>query len=323
MANNTILRKIMSFSPYIEVMIRNIYWKNYNIFSKYKQKKETKKTLEINKNIFPKIIEKLISLGIKKGSLIVVHSAYGPLKITGLKPNEIIDELLNLIGENGTLAMPGIPYFENELIGTEYSAGNVDNIIFEYDVQKTPIITGVLPKVLFEKKNAIRSKFPINSMVAFGPLAKEMMKNNFNAQDPLPCGIGSTWDFCEKNNAIIIGLGTDLTHSLTMIHVAEDRLDKKWPVKNWYRLKKFRIKDGDYCEEKILRERHPKWGTLHYAERTLCKDLIDTGILKTTEVEGVLLEVIKSNELLNFLNKKNEHGYPYYGVKKYLSDKNN
>ena len=151
-------------------------------------------------------------------------------------------------------------------------------------------------------------------MVAEGPLASQIMKDNLKGNSPLPCGVNSSWNNCVEHNGIIIGLGTDLTHSLTMIHVAEDVLDENWPVQNWYREKHFKIVDGEIEINKTLRERKPHWGALHYGERTLCKDLISLGIMKSTIIDGVIVEILNSKELISFLNSKNKKGYPYFWV---------
>jgi aminoglycoside 3-N-acetyltransferase len=322
MANNSIKNKILAISPYIEVLVRNIYWKNINFFKRIKIKSGTKK-VDIKKVSFENICNVLVEFGVKPDSLIVIHSAFASLKPTGLKPIEIIDKIIELIGINGTLAMPAMPKFINDLDGDDYINKNVDDLVFDYNVNTTPIKTGVLPTVLFSKEGSIRSDYPINTMVAYGKLAEQMMAKNFTELNPLPCGKGSTWDFCYQNNAIIVGLGVDLTHSLTMIHVAEDLLDSNWPIANWYRKKRFKITKDDVVKVVNLRERKPKWGTLHFAERTLCKDLIKNGIMKSTIVDGVLIEVIKSNELINYLNSKNKNGYPYFGIKQYIHRKNN
>ena len=96
-----------------------------------------------------------------------------------------------------------------------------------------------------------------------------------------------------------------------MIHVAED-VNSRWPVKDWYRKKNFIINDGVNKIEKTFLERHPKWGTLHFAERTLCKDLASSNLLKTVVVDGILLEAVKAQDLIVFLNRKNNNGYPYF-----------
>lgn len=308
MANTSIKNKILSISPYIEVLIRHLYWKNVEWFS---SKKKSPSHVEPKVIDFDKVIQYLQASGVSKGSLLLVHSSFAALKGSTLSPTEVNAALLSLIGEEGTLAMPAMPKFKNSPNVIEYLKKSNGNT-FVYDVKRTPIKTGLLPAYLHRKKGSIRSLHPINTMVAFGPLAESLMKNNLAGESPLACGVHSSWKRCLDNDAIIVSIGTDLTHSLTMIHVAEDVLDESWPILDWYQTKKFSIKDGKTINEITLRERRPKWGALHFAERTLCKDLMNAGILHSSSIDGVLVETIKAKELVSFLSSKNSSGYPYY-----------
>ena len=66
--------------------------------------------------------------------------------------------------------------------------------------------------------------------------------NNQNLNIDLAHGVGSAWHFCAENNAKILLLGTKASKSLTMVHVAEDILDDRWPIKDWYGYKIFNLK---------------------------------------------------------------------------------
>lgn len=323
MANTKLINKVMATSPYVEVLIRHLYWKNVRIFKKFMTVLKIVKKPRFDSydsKLFTKVLDFLSDGGVTKGCLLIVHSAYRPLLSTGKSPEQIIQCLMDFLGPDGTLAMPAMPKFINEIDTLEYINKDISNMIFNYDVKKTGITTGVLPKTLCSWEGAIRSRYPINTMVAVGPLALPMMKNNLQGVSPLPCGINSSWSFCHDNNAFIVALGVDMAHSLTMIHVAEDLLDEKWPIHNWYRNRHFTISDNDFRTEITLRERHPRWGTLYYAERTLCKDLIKENIMRTTEINGITVECLKAKELIKYLNTRNHTGYPYFGVKRYAKN---
>ena len=64
----------------------------------------------------------------------------------------------------------------------------------------------------------------------------------------------------------------------------------------------------------MLRERAPRWGALHFGERTLCKDLLASNLLKSTVIDGVIVEVLSAKALIDFLNSRNQRGYPYFWV---------
>lgn len=316
MANTGLKNKIMGLSPYIELLVRYMYWKNIGLFSRFVKRKNKHK--DVDSIDFSNINNYLKEIGISKGDLLLIHSSYGSLKCTQKKPIEIIQELKNLVGETGTIAMPAIRKYEGEPDLKNYLNADISETIFTYDVYKTKVQTGALPATMIQMPEAVISRFPINTLVSIGPLAKPMMENNLTGEFPTACGKNSAWKFCIDNNAYLIGLGTDLTGCLTMIHAAEDILDDMWPVRNWYRKRIFKIIDKDFETIKMVKERHPRWGTLHWAGRTLCKDLVDNKILITQNINGILVEVIKAKDLIDFLNSKNSKGYPYFCVKKHL-----
>ena len=312
----------MTLSPHIELIIRGIYRNRVlniqkngrldKIFSSFRRIMIERKKVD-----FSKVINHLVSIGIKEGDIIIVHSAYLQFMGSGISPDHILNELISLIGANGTLVMPVMRTYPESPNDDEVLFAEIDGIKFEYDVNKSKIWTGILPYKLFKKKGSVTSRFPINTLTAFGPDAKKMFNSELDEELPTPNGLNSAWKYCADKDAWIISLGTDLTHSLTMIHTAEDTNRENWPIKNWYRRKRFIIRDNDFEMEKIVLERHPRWGMLHYAERTLCKDLIKNNLLTSVEIDGVLVESLKSKSLLNFLNEKNKEikGYPYYWVK--------
>ncbi|RCU43291.1 aminoglycoside N(3)-acetyltransferase [Corallincola holothuriorum] len=318
MANDSLIKKMFSLSPHIEMIARRIYWKNVSWLSK-RVKKSRASQNELTPVDFCKIKNFLLSNGVDEGGLLVVHSSYSPFKGRGKTANQIVDMLVEMVGDTGTVAMPAMPKFKNSVKVEDYLVKNRDNTVYEYDVQKSSIKTGVLPLLLHKRDKSIRSRHPINSMVAMGPLAEVLMRENLTGDSPLACGVNSSWNCCVEHDAVIVGLGTDLTHSLTMIHVAEDILDERWPIKHWYIEKTFVIKDRDFEEKRTLRERAPHWGALHFGERTLCSDLIKAGLLKTTIIDGITVEVIKSKDLIEFLNRNNANGYPYFWLKNEIS----
>lgn len=312
MGLESIYNKIASISPYMEVVLRKLYWNNYKLLNRFKPKSSIKPE-STSKIDFDKIIDYLRSQGIGEGTLLIVHSSYGALKGSGLSPDEIIDKLLALIGPTGTLAMPVIRRFTEEpAIGDEIDP-DLDNVVSIYDLETTPITTGVLPKRLHARHDSVTSRFPLNPMCALGYLAKDMMADNINGNSPHD--EHSSWKFCADHGAVIIGLGIDLAHYLTMIHVAEEAYPG-WPIKDWFRKRIFIIKDGDFQTKKTVFERRPKWGMLHLADKLYTKDFKENGILIENTIESTRIGIIESHKLIQYLNSRKEEGYPYIVRKK-------
>jgi len=308
---------ILGISPYLEIAVRKIYWhSDFLIRYKNRGNKKKKKSIIIPRLSLADIEQKLRQMSISDGNLLIVHSSYNALKPTGATPNDIIDMLLELIGPNGTLALPTIPTYSNvSELGRHLITRDVSEEVIEYNPQRTPSGTGIITNIFLTYPGVVRSKHPLNTMAALGPLAEQIIKNNLDGYEPLPCGVNSSWKFCADNNAKILALGVDMAHSLTMIHVAEDINPDKWPA-DWYRKRKCRIIENENQIEIIVRERHPKWA-MYYAERTLYKDLLKSGIMKSDSLEGIRIELIDdSKRLIDYLNSRNDNYYPYYCIRR-------
>jgi aminoglycoside 3-N-acetyltransferase len=308
----------LELSPYIEVGIRNVYWRTTPLVRWFNARKKKPKAPAAAKAEAPqpqttitRVVAALQQRGVGRGDLIVVHSSFRALRADGAKPDAIIDALLALIGPEGTLAMPAIAVYAEGPAVTELMTADVSDLVCEYDPFNTPTWTGALPITMLRRPGAARSLHPLNSMVALGPMAEPMMRQNLDGEKPLPCGVQSSWNFCARNGAKVLAIGADMTHSLTMIHVAEDVMDEAWPVRGWYRDRKFNIVTGGARRLQIVRERHPKWA-MYYGERTLSKDLRRQGLMTRDQVDGVNVEILGAGPLVAYLNARNQRGYPYY-----------
>jgi len=311
------LENLLAKSPWIEVLVRSAYWRSSLVNrllaarAKKIQKPNSSGSVECGPVNFSQVLSEILALGGNQGGILIVHSSGAELKPTGLKPIEIIDELLRFVGPKGTLAVPCIPFYKEEPAGISRLTDDICQTRLTYDVQRTPTWTGALSKALMNYAGAVRSRHPLNSMAAVGADAERMMEGNVDGEKPLPCGPTSSWKYCADHDAFIVCLGVDMAHSLTMIHVAEDAWADEWPIKDWYRERLFRIVDGDYEKDVTIRERRPKWA-INYAERTLKRELISSGILKSGKVGSLSIEMCSSKKLIDFLRSRNQRGYPYY-----------
>lgn len=264
---------------------------------------------------FDKVLLELTKQGIGKGALLLVHTSYSGLQCTGLSEEEIIDKLLDFVGSTGTLVMPVIRRFKGEPKPEKILSTDISNLICTYNVKKTQVISGMLPYTLMQKENAVVSHFPFNPLCAVGPLAKPMMEHNLDGELPSAHGPNSAWKFCFDHNAHYISLGVDLERHCTMVHVAEEAFgDWHWSDEEWYRIRKFNIKDeaGNVIYKEV-KERKPKWGMQHMAEMKMAHDFIKKGIIKVFHVDGQIeMGISKAQDIISFLRSKNKNGYPYY-----------
>lgn len=311
------LNSILTASPWLEVLVKTLYWRSRGINNFLAKRARNRfKPAPSQESVsqplaFQEVTAKLRELGVPEGGIMIVHSSAVALIPTGLSPAEICQRLLDLLGPAGTLAMPAIPLFRDEPTGVDRLSDAICEQRLIYDVRRTPPWTGALPKALMRVAGAVRSRHPLNSMVAAGPLAEAMMEKNIDGDRPTACGPGSSWKFCADRNAAIVCLGVDMAHSLTMIHVAEDSWADQWPIGGWYRERKFLVKDGEFEADLTVRERRPRWA-INYCERTLQKDLLANGIVRVGTVGGLRIELCESAALIDFLNARKSSGYPYW-----------
>lgn len=314
----TFYNKFALISPYCEIALRHLYWKNVKWLGKFNPIKASESSHSgPTKHIdFEKVIDWLKEKGVGEGSLLIVHSSYGGLECTGLSPEQIVDRLLELVGPSGTLCMPVIRKFKGEPKAIELLTANTDNLVCEYDVKWTKIISGLLPYCLMRKEEAVVSHFPFNPMCAVGPLAKEMMAHNLDGEKPSPHGPNSAWKFCYDHHAIVCWLGTDLEHHNTMTHVAEEAFEGWRWNDSWYRVRKFYIIDesGNKIYKEVL-ERKPEWGMLRYAEINVNNDLKKYGIVKTGIIDDAIhVGYENAQTFVNYLRSRNKSGYPYFKI---------
>ena len=315
MANNSILQKLMGYSFHIEMVIRRIYWSKITQFIRKRftiNDLGTKKSTIIN---LENINNHLKKIGLKKGDILIVHSSFAPFENSSISPFDIINMLLDFVGKDGTLVMPVIRSHEKYKKNKKIKNDNLEEVEFEYNVKKSPVRTGIIPFYLMNKKNAITSLLPFNTLTALGKESEQMIKHELSEEFPTANGINSPWKYCTDKNALVISLGIDLTHSLTILHTPEDVNNKNWPVKDWYRKRKFKIVHGDVIIKKVFRERRPKWGKFHFGERTLSRDLLENNVMNSENIDGILIESLRAKELFNYLNSKNNSGYPYFWLK--------
>ena len=316
MSLGEIYTRIALLSPRVEVLLRKLYWynvkwlKRFNPFTHNGIVETQAKTCE-----FDEVLDCIRKMGVGEGALLVVHSSYDALASTGLSPKEIVEKLIELVGETGTLAMPVIRHYKDEPEPTEMLHADLKSIVCRYDVKRTVVSSGLLPTFLKKRSDAVISHHPLNPLCAVGPLAKEMMAHNLDGESPAPHGPNSSWKFCYDHDAIVLWLGVDSEHYNTMIHVSDEAMGNwPWSDEEWYDKRRFILVDEEKNEREItVKERKQKWGLLHLAEKNLNRDLVKNTIVRKEIVGGQIMVCMeKAKDFVDFLQNHPHKGYPYY-----------
>ena len=149
-----------------------------------------------------RLVSQLHQLGVRPGSLLIVHSSYRAIRPVEGGPSEVIEALLEAVGHDGTLVMPSM---------TDWS----DDEVFDPNV--TPCLgMGIIADTFWRRPGVLRSDSP-HSFAAYGPHAEEI-----TAPHPpdIPHGpdspVGRVYDL----DGDILLLGVD-HRANTTIHLAE------------------------------------------------------------------------------------------------------
>lgn len=156
---------------------------------------------------------------IRKGTTVFVHSSMDKLNIR-FPVYRVLHLLLDAVGSEGTLLFPAWHYIGR----AEDYLKNPANV---FDVKKSPAVLGLLPELARRHKDAYRSLHPVNSVVAIGKHAKELVSEHH--LDIYPQGEKSPFYKMTGLDGKVIGLGEKVV-SLSFVHCVEDILNDRFPV---------------------------------------------------------------------------------------------
>lgn len=162
----------------------------------------------------------LSELGIDSGDTVLVHSSMKALK-TDCTPEEIIRDMEEVLGEEGTLLMPALTY---------------DNVTPEqpvFDSSSTEPCIGLLPRVFMRQPGVERSVHPTHSVCAKGRLAHTLTVGHY--MDDTAVGPHSPFMLLPLYRGKLLFIG-DILQSCTFMHGVEDIVRPPYirQVKNTY-----------------------------------------------------------------------------------------
>lgn len=304
---------ILGITPWIELTIRKAYYSEKpllkKIFNKIKSREGNKGPVAPveDDSKWHKVKEYIWSLGINPGDILIVHTSAEELSKIGANPKEVLEYLGDVVGEKGTLAIPCFPLYDDKNYDKDHN-------MYVYDPRRTICSTGLLPNLFIRTRGVVRSQFPWNTLAAKGPLAGEMMEHNLESD--LAHGKGSAWQFAMEHGAKILLLGVKSSHTTTMVHVAEDVLDEKWPIDGWYERRSFIIRNGTEESQVDIRVRKSEWAKYN-ASWFRSLQFKKQGILKEELVEGFNVGFIEdSKRMVDYIIERTLSHKPFFVVPK-------
>jgi len=234
----------------------------------------------VSKEDIKKGLEKL---GLKRGDIVGVHSSLRSFGYVEDGADAVIDALLEVVGEEGTVVMPthSTNLLEVERTSEEIAMGVAWLYkILPYDPKETPCTTGIIAEIFRKRKGALRSSHPSHSLAAIGPKAAELIEG---------------WHKVLEQDGYILLVGVGLT-VCTAMHLAEKRvqfpkhiLDKITPPREFvekYPEDRWEWDFGPYPDFSKMEEP--------------CKE---HGVMKTIRIGEATVKLLKLRELIDLYAK--------------------
>jgi aminoglycoside 3-N-acetyltransferase len=164
-------------------------------------------------NIQTQFQKDLLSLGVRPGGVLMVHSSMRALGVLPGGAESVISGLLYVLDTDGTLLMPALSY---EYVTPENP---------RFNVNKTPSNVGILSETFRLRTDTLRSTHPTHSVCAVGPLASQLLEHHI--EDSTPCGLNSPFHLLPEYDGQILMLGCGLKPNTSM-HAIEELIEPRY-----------------------------------------------------------------------------------------------
>jgi len=221
----------------------------------------------------------LWKLGLRKGDVVGVHSSLSSFGYVEGGADAVIDTLLEVVGEEGTIVVPthSTNLLEVERTPEEIAMGVTWLFkILPYDPKETPCRTGTIPEAFRKRKGAVRGSHPSNSIAALGPKAEELVEG---------------WNKVLEAEGYILLIGVGLS-VCTAMHLAEKRVQFPKHI-----LKKI-TPPKEFLEK--YSETEWEWDFGPYPDFSKMEEpCLEHGITKTVRVGEATLKLVRLRELID------------------------
>ncbi|WP_318506983.1 AAC(3) family N-acetyltransferase [Bacillus sp. T3] len=263
-----------------------------------------RKRVKINKTFFKKkitvndIYSTLINLGINEGDNLMVHASWRDMYNFDGKPEDIIDCLTKILGEEGTLLMPAY--------GPKRTY---------FDVENTPSSAGVLSEVFRLQPNTYRSACTHFSVCARGKYAYELTYKHVNSE----YGFDTNSPYylftnLKHSKVLFIGLGKEPTQ-ISLFHCAGYILKEKLPVLNKllsHKYKSILVKDGNiFGREMIIRK--PGHKNNKRVFKKIFRSIVTKSHVRHSNIDFVVMDAKEGLEKAIDFARKGQYCYSNIG----------
>ena len=136
---------------------------------KFEYKSKNKLILKLPTLDEENLIDILVNkLGIKKGDNLFIHASIDMIN-TALTPLQVLDLILELVGEGGSVSVPTF---------IRYSSKEWMEMDKKFDIKKTPSGMGIFSERVRRYKDSKRSLHPTKSVATIGKIANEVLSEH-------------------------------------------------------------------------------------------------------------------------------------------------
>jgi aminoglycoside 3-N-acetyltransferase len=162
---------------------------------------------------------RLAASGVQRGDWLMLHASWQPRSGFTGKPRDLIAALAGLVGREGLLIMPSLPY-HNQSTAEFLRKGK------PIDLRRIPSAMGLLSEVFRRTPGVVRSPSPTHPLLALGDAAADFAAGHERAE--VPFGADSPFARLLEHDAWIAGLDVGFG-SFTFTHAIEDRIAGSLP----------------------------------------------------------------------------------------------
>jgi len=231
------------------------------------------------------VTDALLSVGVRRGSLVLVHpDAIVAAQFPAL-PNEqrldlLIEAIEAAIGHGGTLVIPTFSY--------SFTKGE------PFDISNTPSTVGMVSERFRKLPGVHRTSDPIFSFACRGPLARE-----FCALPIRECfGAESVFAALHRLDAHIVDLGCSMSRGGTFVHYVETAHGVDYRYKKAFSGTVI-SPDGQTAECSVIYNVRDLTRRSDADLRRLQKRLLDIGMLRTAEVGRSRVMAVSARDLFD------------------------
>lgn len=184
------------------------------------------------------LVQLMQSMGMKEGSVVCIHSAMKEFYNYRGTAEDLIKEILAVIGKDGTLLMPAFAPYEIQ-----------DKSDYIFDPNKDRTGAGYLAEA-FRKYPGVKRSLNVQlSACAIGKYADWLIKDHAKCHDAVD--VNSPWHRLCELNALVFNLGMPRSYMGTFTHCVESLLQYDYPYfKQFYpTTRRFRYKLADEIKE--------------------------------------------------------------------------